>query len=295
MTLSSLGSLEIDACPPHERVSSDSVPDLGYLSKWIAISGAAAGSGMVAQTMPAYSALLFLSGVRLGFWEPCFSSEHHGRRVDAPQPQSPCLIWRLPLKVSAIVSELFGQFRGRSHGAWYLSDGGHFENTGVYPLIKRELALIVVADCGADPNYLFEDIESIIRKVRIDFGAEIEFIAPKHIADGSAVDVLAYLDTPESIGPEASNDWLLLGRIRYRSGAIGTLLVVKPQRLDDLPFDVIAYADRHPKYPQQSTGDQFFDEAQWEPWVSSSAKCSRPRCWRRRKRWCAPTPSPAPA
>jgi hypothetical protein len=264
LTLSSLGTVEIDAYPPLERAPSHAAQDLGYLSKWIAISGAAAGSGMGAQTVPAYSALLFLSGMRLGFWEPCLSSEHRGRRVDAPQPQSPGLIGRMPLKVSAIVSELFGQFPGMSHGAWYLSDGGHFENTGVYPLVKRELPLIVAADCGADPNYLFEDMESMIRKVRIDFGAEIEFIAPKHIADDSAPDLLTYLGTPESIGPEASNACLLLGRIRYRSGAIGTLLVVKPRRLEDLPFDVIAYADRHLKYPQQSTGDQFFDEAQWE-------------------------------
>jgi hypothetical protein len=264
LTLSSLGTVEIDAYPPLERGPSDAAQDLGYLSKWIAISGAAAGSGMGAQTVPAYSALLFLSGARLGFWEPCLSSEHRGRRVDAPQPQSPGLIGRMPLKVSAIVSELFGQFPGLSHGAWYLSDGGHFENTGLYPLIKRELPLIVAADCGADPNYLFEDMESMIRKVRIDFGAEVDFIAPKHIADSSAPDLLMYLGTPESIGPEASNACLLLGRIRYRSGAIGTLLVVKPRRLEDLPFDVIAYADRHPKYPQQSTGDQFFDESQWE-------------------------------
>jgi hypothetical protein len=264
LTLSSLGTVEIDAYPPLERAPSDPAQDLGYLSKWIAISGAAAGSGMGAQTAPAYSALLFLSGMRLGFWEPCLSTEHRGRRVDAPQPQSPGFIGRLPLKVSAIVSELFGQFPGLSHGAWYLSDGGHYENTGVYPLIKRELPLIVAADCGADPNYLFEDMESMIRKVRIDFGAEIEFIAPKHIADNSAPDLLAYLGTPESIGPEASNACLLLGRIRYRSGTIGTLIVVKPRRLEDLPFDVIAYADRHPKYPQQSTGDQFFDESQWE-------------------------------
>ncbi len=264
LTLSSMGTVEIDAYPPLQGSPTHPLPDLGYLSKWIAISGAAAGSGMGSQTSPAYSALLFLSGMRLGYWEPSLSSDHHGRRADAPHPESPGLIQRLPLKVSAIMSELLGQFPGLSHGAWYVSDGGHFENTGIYPLIKRELPLIVAADCGADPKYLFEDMESMIRKVRIDFGAEIDFIAPQNVAADSAPDLLKYLGTPESIGPEPSNACILLGRIRYRSGAIGTLLAVKPRRLEDMPFDVLAYADRHSKYPQQSTGDQFFDESQWE-------------------------------
>src|SRR5690606_17969351 len=38
----------------------------------------------------------------------------------------------------------------------------------------------------------------------------------------------------------------------------------KPRRLPTLPLDVIGYADRDALFPQQTTGDQFFDEAQWE-------------------------------
>lgn len=269
LTLASLGTIEIGPAAPEP-----SAIDMGYLSKWIAISGAAAGSGMGYQTAPAYSALLFLSGMRLGYWEPCMSRDHRGRVVDAPEdgaPRDPAprgrrssLISRLPIKVSAIVSELLGQFPGLEHGAWYVSDGGHFENTAIYPLIKRELPLIVAADCGADPKYLFEDLESLVRKARIDFGADIEFIAPEDIGEHLAPDLKPLLGTPESIDPEAADACLVLARIRYRAGAIGTLLVVKPRRLNHLPFDVLAYADRNAAFPQQSTGDQFFDEAQWE-------------------------------
>ncbi|MBL8263818.1 MAG: hypothetical protein JNM58_15480 [Xanthomonadaceae bacterium] len=261
LALSSLNTVEVGPSGPETPAV-----ELGFLSKWIAISGAAAASGMGAMTSPAYSALLFLSGMRLGYWEPCLSRDHHGRVVDAPEAvrRAPGLIGRLPVKVSAIASELFGQFPGLSHRAWYVSDGGHFENTGVYALIKRRLPLVVVADCGADPKYLFEDLESLVRKVRIDFGAEIQFIAPAQIEEKDAPDLWPLLGTPESIGPEPSNACLLVGRIRYRDGKIGALLVVKPRRLENLPFDVVAYADRHAAYPQQSTGDQFFDEAQWE-------------------------------
>lgn len=276
LTLASTGTIEIGPAAPAQPAT-----DTGYLSKWIAISGAAAGSGMGYQTAPAYSALLFLSGMRLGYWEPRMSRAHHGRVVDTPEDivqthggqthggqtdrgRRRSLVARLPMKVSAIVSELLGQFPGMDHGAWYVSDGGHFENTAIYPLIKRELPLIVAADCGADPKYLFEDLESLVRKVRIDFGAEVEFIAPEDIGDDVAPDLRPLLGTPESIDPEAADACLVLARIRYRSGAVGTLLVVKPRRLNHLPFDVVAYADRNAAFPQQSTGDQFFDEAQWE-------------------------------
>ncbi|WP_299694090.1 hypothetical protein [Hydrocarboniphaga sp.] len=58
----------------------------------------------------------------------------------------------------------------------YLSDGGHFENTAAYELIRRRLPLIIVADCGADPGYQFDDVANLVRKARINLGAEICFL-----------------------------------------------------------------------------------------------------------------------
>ncbi len=37
--------------------------------------------------------------------------------------------------------ECFGAFPGSSSANWYLSDGGHFENTGAYALLRQEAAL----------------------------------------------------------------------------------------------------------------------------------------------------------
>jgi hypothetical protein len=31
-----------------------------------------------------------------------------------------------------------------------------------------------------------------------------------------------------------------------------------------VPADVVQYACEHPRFPQEATTDQFFDEAQWE-------------------------------
>jgi hypothetical protein len=78
----------------------------------------------------------------------------------------------------ALFAEMFARFPGKNSEYWYLSDGGHFENTGVYPLLKRRVKTIVVADCGADPEYRFDDLENLVRKARIDYGIIITFDTP---------------------------------------------------------------------------------------------------------------------
>jgi hypothetical protein len=42
------------------------------------------------------------------------------------------------------------------------------------------------------------------------------------------------------------------------------LIIVKPSLTGDEPLDVLQYAASHPTFPQETTSDQFFDEAQWE-------------------------------
>jgi Patatin-like phospholipase len=222
------------------------------LAEWIAISGAAAGSGMGSLTRPGVAVLAFLSGFRLGYW--------WRNRLGKPT-----VTWSRLGKSRAALQEMLARFPGLQGPVWYLSDGGHFDNTGVYALLKRELKLIVLADCGADPNYLFADVENLIRKARIDYAATIEFIDPAtlpHDAIGAAP--LALFGTPDSVMPDPGAQHLLLARVRYRSGNTGALLVVKPRQPADSPLDIAGYANRDSHFPQQGTADQFFDEAQWE-------------------------------
>src|SRR5207247_5742670 len=52
-------------------------------------------------------------------------------------------------------------------------DGGHFDNTGVYELVRRRVGVIVLCDNGCDPDYRFDDLGNLARKLRTDFGAEL--------------------------------------------------------------------------------------------------------------------------
>ena len=81
----------------------------------------------------------------------------------------------LPVQ-TCLVNEFFARFHGPARRHWYLSDGGHFENTGCYELIRRRVSFIVFSDAGQDPGYQFADFANLVRKARTDFGAEIEVV-----------------------------------------------------------------------------------------------------------------------
>ena len=247
--------------------------DTGTLGRWVAVSGAAASPGAGSYTSRGLALLVYFLGVRLGLWvrAPRTSVElrwlsHFG--------------WRFLPKPLMLASEASATFFGVERPWWYLSDGGHFENAGVYALIKRELDFIILSDASSDAHYNFGDIENLVRKARIDFGAEIDFYTREEAA---ALFTLAGTDltvlSPEEMDNNHSSRGVLLARIRYRerpgpslanrqeSKPIrpeGTLLVIKPNLHDELDADLLAYAQKHPDFPHESTGDQSFDEAQWE-------------------------------
>lgn len=228
-------------------------PKNATLSEWVAISGAAVGSGMGSLTRPGVAVLTFLSGFRLGYW--------HRNLIKRSEK-------RLPLaKYRSMLREMFAQFPGLGAPYWYVSDGGHFDNTGVYALLKRELSTIVLADCGADPDYRFGDIENLVRKARIDYAATIEFVDPVGLKD-LAGPLAPCFGTPASIVSEPDCACLLLARVSYGSGKRGALLVIKPRVTPGLALDLAGYAGRNPLFPQQSTINQFFSEEEWEAYCA---------------------------
>lgn len=258
------------------EVGSDGAPPLrptnpGTLGRWVAVSGAAASPGAGANTTSGWALLLFLAGARLGLWfEPKAGCAAASTRSPSGEGMKAALRDRIFAKYARMYAEARASYRGAQASSWYLSDGGHFDNTGVHALLRRELDFIVLADCGADPRYDFEDIENLVRKARIDFGADIEFYTAaeaEHLL-GNPVRGIGFL-SPEDVADNHTQRGVLLARIAYRADRdgmrkIGTLLVVKPNLHQALDNDLLAYARRQPKFPQQTTGDQFFDEAQWE-------------------------------
>ena len=264
---------------PDQFIAMDESQDAGTLGRWMAVSGAAASPGAGAYTTRGLALLLYFLGVRLGHW------------VKAPGNLVPLRwlsrwSWRYLPKPMMLAGEASATFFGVDRPWWYLSDGGHFENTGVYALLKRELDFIILSDASCDPDYEFGDIENLVRKARIDFGAEIDFYSREEAGRlfslaGADLTVLS----PEEMANNHSCRGVLLARIRYRARPglprpEGTLLVVKPNLHNALDVDLLAYAQRNDDFPHESTGDQSFDRGSGRAitaWVKILAKpCTTP-------------------
>jgi hypothetical protein len=143
-----------------------------------------------------------------------------------------------------------------------LSDGGHFENLGLYELIRRRLKLIIVCDGTADSNFSFEDLANAMEKVRSDFGAiidldcqDMELLSPRGKAGTGA-------ESDKRVGYAAQG--YLIGKITYNDRNTGTLIYLKTAFFKELSADIYGYRKTHDEFPHQPTSDQFFDEKQFE-------------------------------
>ncbi|WP_220461522.1 patatin-like phospholipase family protein [Rugamonas apoptosis] len=202
-----------------------------------ATSGAAASPNMGAATSPALAFLMTLLNVRIGRWSP--NPARKSWRRASPGFGLLCLL-----------QELFGYSNDESTFV-YLSDGGHFDNTGIYELVRRRCRLILLVDASEDGQRGFDDLGRAIRQCRIDFGVEIR------------IDLGAL----RSCAPDLPAAGHARGEILYGSGAAeGELLYIKPTLCAARrePVDVLNYSSNHPSFPHQSPADQFFDESQFE-------------------------------
>ncbi|QGZ59252.1 hypothetical protein FAZ97_27135 [Paraburkholderia acidiphila] len=226
------------------------VPTTGYaditLGRAMTISGAAASPNMGYHTSGLVAFVMTLFNVRLGWWLP---SPRFGTASGLHR--------RNPIfGIMPLLREAFATSSDNNEHV-YLSDGGHFENLGLYEMVRRRCRRIVVVDAAADPQYAYADLENAIRKIRIDFGISITFPMP--------------LPTP-SVGPGAIARRVRIGAIGYSAvdaGQLdGQLILIKPVLFGDEPVDVCSYAatSKVPggAFPQETTADQFFTEAQFE-------------------------------
>jgi len=107
--------------------------------------------------------------VRLGWWllNPRRVEEHgtlhNGDRHPSPTPH---------FALRQLAAELFSQIDSTSKYV-YLTDGGHFDNLGLYELVRRRCRYIVICDGEQDGNQVFDGLAMAIRKCRTDFGVEV--------------------------------------------------------------------------------------------------------------------------
>ncbi len=207
----------------------------------LTISGAAASPNMGYHTSPATALLLAVFNVRLGWWmQNTRSRQDWGRK--GPRIGA---LW--------MIYELFALAHEERRFV-YLSDGGHFENLGIYELVKRRCRFIIAVDAGCDGTFRFEDLGNAVRKCQVDFGVRIDIDARALIPDKATGRSLFHCAVGEIHYPASSSG----------DRQVGLLLYVKPSLTGNEPADIAQYAASHPDFPHQTTADQWFDESQFE-------------------------------
>jgi hypothetical protein len=208
----------------------------------VATSGAAANPNMGYNSSPAVGFVMTLFNARLGTW---LGNPAH-RRYASPGPRLSSWYY--------LLAEAFGWTDDRR---WYvnLSDGGHFDNLGLYEMVRRRCRFIVVSDAGQDADFNFDDLGSAIRKIRIDLGISIEFDKGIHIQ-------------PKTSPAEQRLFYCAVGTVNYADvdGTVqpGTILYLKPTLCQNEPYDVYNYAKASRDFPHETTADQWFSETQFE-------------------------------
>ncbi|MEO6333625.1 MAG: patatin-like phospholipase family protein [Pyrinomonadaceae bacterium] len=223
----------------------------------MAISGAAANPNMGYISSPVLTFLMSLFNIRLGWW------------LGNTGPAGSDLDWfglgnfRFFQKVgpSIAVFPLINETLGRTDEDKHflnVSDGGHFENLGLYEMILRRCKFILLSDGAADDSFKFGEISNAIQKCKVDLGVDIKFskgikiVSRDTDADGKkgavrfAVGEITY---PEKVDGKRMT---------------GTLLYMRPTYYENEYTDIKYYAEANATFPHQSTGDQMYDEKQFE-------------------------------
>lgn len=211
------------------------------LGEAIATSGAAASPNQGFHTAPSVAFMMTMFNARLGRW--CANPRRANTSLGP---------W---FSLRYLVKELFGTADERSKYLM-ISDGGHFDNLGAYELIRRRCKLIVVVDAECDPQRRFGALGTLLRLVQVDFDTRID------------LDIGNLQRLPDS---DLSKSHCALGRIVYpalRAGGApeeGVLLYIKASLTEAVrDASLWQYHATHPAFPQESTGDQFYGEDQFE-------------------------------
>jgi hypothetical protein len=143
-------------------------PSLGYrktqeymgghyeLDNAIAVSGAAVSPTL--SNNPLILLLLTLANMRLGQWLENPGAIHK-RRGGLPW------LRRWPITPIRLLWNWSRPPRARS--ICFVTDGGHYENLGLEPLLLRRCRFIIAMDASQDEQYCFADFTALIRRMRI--------------------------------------------------------------------------------------------------------------------------------
>ena len=272
------------------RLSDVTVPSLQ------AISGAAISPGMGKFTMGPLDSMLALLNVRLGVWLPNPRVVKDHLSVDVRSRS----VWKARPWWIYYLFEV-GRYFPWDKKFVYVSDGGHWENLGLVELLRRGCTEIYCVSAAGDGPESFSTLGEALALARESLGAEFDIdLTDLRAAGATAPEAgrrLRRRKTKKKNAELATDPWsskpFVAGTFTIPTPdgkrVKGRLLVVEANLTDALPWDVQAWAESNPAFPDDPTSDQLFDHRQFESyralgWHQLGAGLRSDR-WRELGRW----------
>ena len=209
----------------------------------MAISGAAVDPNTYMTRSKPLTFVMTLFNIRLGYWTR--NPKHPAKWLKGLSR---------PRWYRYLFTEMFLNGLNEESPHIHLSDGGHFENLGLYELVRRRCSKIIVSDAGADPKFSFEDLARVIELIRVDFGAKVELDVAPLIPGQDGRAAKGWVKGSITYATENENETPMVAELFY----------IKSTLTQGLQEDIYGYQRKHKDFPDETTGDQFFDEFQFE-------------------------------
>jgi len=217
----------------------------------MAISGAAVSPNMGYNSSPFMAFLMTLFNVRLGAWLP--NPGYSFKKNEPAEEQRAFFQYPGPrMAIPTLYDEMTGQSDDTGKYV-YLSDGGHFDNLGLYEMLRRRCKYIFVVDAGADEGYKYFDLGHTLEMALIDLGVQIDFAPPLACKVEKLLPAAAYATITYPADSKAG-----------LSEGTGQLIYLKPWLPEEAPIELLSYKEVKSNFPHEPTEDQFFTESDFE-------------------------------
>jgi hypothetical protein len=212
------------------------------LAALMAISGAAIAPTMPGGRVRGWRFSMAMLNLRLGVW----IRNQHARRGSSRAVR----IWSRASRTIRhggpgsfyLLREAVGALK--SHSTFLnLTDGGHWDNTGVVELIRRRCAHIVCIDASFEAPGRLDAISNAISLARVVAGAMIDIDLSDLVAADGVV----------------ARKAIATGTVRYADGTESRLTFMRCQLTEDTPFDLRSRPGIDHNFPHHPTFMQFFD------------------------------------
>ena len=236
------------------------------LSTAAAISGSAVSTLMGNRTNRFISIFLYLFNAVLGYW---IKNPNWKEISPFNKLKNDILIKYFTFWPYYLWNSMMGK-ANQKRGRVNISDGGHIENLAVFELLRRRCKLIIAIDASGDPDYIFSDLENLVRRSREKLGLVIEFEkSPENIIRPLPSYGYSYQQFAKA------SIKCLPGTPDCDQNYRGTLIYIKSSLKAPMKYEInggaegneasaFNYKINHPAFPHESTIDQFFDPDQWD-------------------------------